>query len=870
MNSTKKISPPKWADRILQWYCAEEFLEEVQGDLHEWFHRRSKRQGLTLARVLYFIDVIRFFRTFRLRSMQEHKTKVGFGGKMNNYIKTGIRDFRRQKFYAAINLFGLVAGFTSCLFIVTYLQDELSYDQFHSKKDSIYRLNVDISTSTGKLELAYSSGPMAQTLQSELPEVQDYVRIAKNPASVLVRNKERQFYEESVIYADPAFFTLFDFELALGNKETVLKQVDEVILSPQMAIKYFGESSPIGEEMQFDGTTYKVVGVVQPMPTNSHIQFDFLVSMATWIALRPPTETNWFWFPVTTYLQLTENSEATFATKLPAFRDKYMVNERETSEYNLSIEPFAGIHFSEARLGEMDVKGEKSYLYFLAAVAGFILLLAVANFINLSTAKSTRRAKEIAVRKTLGALRSEIKWQFLVESTMYAVGALALAIVVYIALLPSFSDLLSRQFDGAILTTLPFVLALAVTPLVLGFLAGFYPALVMAAFEPIQTLGHQTKGGFRLRGVLTTFQFAVSSILIFATVAMWMQLNYLRNTDPGFSKEQTLVIDFGLNQQPIARYHTLRNELENLENVGAVTFSSHIPSEKPHGVGTRIYNEGEVIDGEIYANMVDYQFYDSYELEIVAGRSFDFSLSEDSSGLVVNEATVKAMGFGSNEEILNKEFLQWGRRGRVIGVVKDFNFLSLHTEIEPLSFQMWPEQFRKISVKLEANRVASAIEGLEKTWREVIGDIPMNYYFLDQRFNEQYRNDQQLGTIIGIFSTVSIIIAVLGLIAFATHICAQRAKEMALRKVMGASASGISFLLYKQFSRPVGIAFIVGLLPAYYITDQWLEQFAYRVNINAMMLLLPLLLLAIILLLSVGYQSIQTALANPVKHLKDE
>jgi len=427
----RKTNPPKWANKLLQWYCSERFLEEIQGDLHEWFYKRVEKHGLVRARIFYFLDVIRFFRTFRLKSINEVSHNSNRLDMFANFVKTSFRNFKKHKGYAIINLIGLVVGFSSCLFILVYLNDEYSYDQQHQKGSRIYRLNVDIKSETGLLKLAVSSGRIGPGLKEQYPEIEDFVRISSHGNPRVVSHGDNKNFEDKTLFADASFFEVFDFELAKGSPSDALSGPFQVVLTQESKQQYFGDDDALGKSIIIDSQPYIVTGITGKMPVNSQISFHFLISFQTFVNLFPTVERNWFWFPATTYLLFKTPHQANeFQSKLDDFGNQNIVSQSLTQEYIFSMENFEEIHFNEARLGDLGQKGNETYLLFLFMVAIFIVLLAVSNFINMSTARFSLRSKEAGIRKILGSNKKQIYWQFLIEAWLFSLASYCIAIVI--------------------------------------------------------------------------------------------------------------------------------------------------------------------------------------------------------------------------------------------------------------------------------------------------------------------------------------------------------------------------------------------------------------------------------------------------------
>ncbi|MEP5612738.1 MAG: ABC transporter permease [Cyclobacteriaceae bacterium] len=791
-----------------------------------------------------------------------------------NYIKISVRKLRKHKANSFTKLFSLSIGLVSLFYISTYLQQELSFDDFHQKRSDIYKLNTTGESPTGTLELGLSATPAGAYLSSASPEVKEYVRIYKEYGSRAIRYGEKLFSEsENIYYADANFFNVFDFELLSGNRKTALDGPDKVIISERTARKYFGTLDVLNRTLDYDGAPFVVSGVVANVPSNSHLQFDFLVSLATFYSSRPTADQNWTWFPMNTYLLLEQNADLTSFNEKLKSAPAYLPENSSNEKYSLSVEPLSGLHFSEPKLGELGPKGKLSDLYVLFAIGVMVLLLAVSNFINLTTAQVSLQGKEVSVKKTMGASRKNILSQFLTESLLLITTATILSVLVTLVSFSYFEAFMERTFDLSFLTNPAVLAVIASTPLILTLLGGIYPALKFANISAL----HQSKSEVPSTSLLNTrtsllvFQFAITSTLIISSLLIYRQLNFVQNRDIGLDTEQKVVIDYGPNGQIGNAFESIKTTLSSVPGVESVTFSSHVPGQQPNGTTTIMTDtEGQVRNGEINLNLVDHDFIKNYGLQMVAGRDFRTGPADNNTALILNEAAVKAFGYDNPEDIIGASFTQWGGNGKVVGVVSDFNYLSLHQDVGLLSLKMWPDQYQKITLEITQSRVKNTLEDLESKWYSLYPNVPFKYYFVDDNFKAQYSKDQQFSMIINIFTIVSVLIGILGLVAYATFWCNGRKKEISIRKVLGAEAGLLLWNLFKGFSLPVVIGFAFAIPTSYYFGNSWLEQFAYQINFNWTIFALPIVILFVFVAIAVGTQSIKLVLTNPVDNLKDQ
>ncbi|MEQ8423530.1 MAG: FtsX-like permease family protein, partial [Cyclobacteriaceae bacterium] len=681
---------------------------------------------------------------------------------------------------------------------------------------------------------------------------------------------------ENIYYADPNFFKLFDFNLISGDQSTALQGPDKMIISERMALKYLGTTDALNQTLFYDGEPYTITGVLENVPVNSQLQFEFLLSMDTFMKTRPTANENWSWLPMNSYLLLNSSGNLVSLEEKIKNIPAYTSDNSPDEKYAVSIEPMEGLHFSDAKLGEPGAKGSMANIYILLAIGIMIMLLAVSNYVNLTVAQTSIQGKEVSVKKTLGASGRQIFNQYFIDSVLLSFLSTGLSALVIFLTLPKIESFMGHAFD---FTGFSMVLVLAVAilfPLLLATISGLYPSLRFANISPviIQKSGKQPKKTLlSLRTSLLMFQFTITSALIIGALIIFNQLTFLQNKDLGMNTDQMMVIDFGPNGNIGKSFETLKAELLNIHGVESAAFSSHIPGQQPNGVTTKIVDkDGQVRNGEISLTLIDYDFIDAYDLTMVAGRPFsaDRLAADSESAIILNEAAVEAYGYTNPEDIIGMSYEQWGGDGTVIGVVKDFNFLSLHNDVGLLSLKIWTSQFQKVSLKLSTANIGETISALKSKWEATYPDIPFNYYFADDSFNEQYQKDQQFADIISMFTVISVIIGMLGLIAFATFWCERKKKEISIRKVLGAASVQLILNFYKEFGTPVLISFGLATPIAFYFGNQWLQQFAYQINIDWTILAAPLTVLAIIIGVSVGYQSLRVVFSNPVDNLKEE
>jgi putative ABC transport system permease protein len=791
-----------------------------------------------------------------------------------NYIKLAFRNLWRHRVFSAINILGLAVGMTACFLIFLYVRFEMSYDDMHSKSDRIYRIICDIKTPTETLKIGGPSWAVGPHLtMGDFPQVEASVRTRGD--EILVRKGNVKFQELNSLFADSSFFQMFDFKLLKGNPKTCLNEPLDVVFSESAVKKYFGNTDPLGQTVLLtgDGFTAKVTGVMKDLPENSSIKADMLVSMNTLTRkLNPGLNDQWGNYGNTTFVLLRPGASASaFAKQLPAFLEKMNGTEmRQLNMYpTLMLEKLRDVYLRSTR--DDSKTGNIKNVYIFSIVAVFILLIACFNFINLTTARSSERAKEVGIRKVVGAGKQQLTRQFIGESIIVCLVAFLITLGASILLLPSFNTLAGKTVSAGIFENWGFLGILFLASIAIGFLAGIYPALVLSSFKPVAVLkGRFATGtkGIRLRKILVVSQFTISIALIIAVIIVYLQLNFMRQQDLGFSKDQMLVINS--NGDP-AR-DAFMNGVRSLPNVKAVTMSSSVPGGGNMGAYSKIQNvKGEMQIANLDLYFVDFEYLTQYDVKMAAGRTFSRSFMTDTTqAMILNEAAVKLFGYHSPQDAIGRDFDQWGRKGKIIGVMKDFHFKSLQNEIKPLSMRIEPNGCSMVSIKVSANNLPATITSIENKWNALIPARPFSYFFLDDFFDKQYRSEQRFGKLFLNFSILAIIISCLGLLGLASYSTMQRTREIGIRKVLGATVPNIVNLLSKDFLKLVLIAVVIASPFAWLIMHKWLQDFAYRISITWWIFAVAAFTAALIALVTVSFQAIKAAISNPVISLRSE
>jgi putative ABC transport system permease protein len=811
---------------------------------------------------------------------------------LKNYLRIAFRNLGKYKFISFVNLFGLTVGLSCCLLILSYILNELSYDRYNPKAGSIYRVTRSFLNGEGVVTLHLSSvapvvGPL---LQNDFPDIQKFTRLLATGATPF-RYKDKIFNEKGVYFADGNFTDLFDVALTAGDPATALRDPNTLLLTEEGARKYFGVEDPMNKTIRINNQLdLKVTGVYKEFPANAHIHPEMLISFNT---LNDPSiygaeklHTSWDNNAFLTYLLLPANYPAkNLEAQFPAFLDKHMSapgqpTANKPSKYtSLSLQKLTDIHLRSHLDDEAEENGDINRVYIFSAIALFILLIACINYMNLSTARSTLRAKEIGIRKVSGARRGEIIAQFLIESVLITWLATILAISITWLALPWLNKITGQTLSIRILYRPDLLITLLLTPFAVGLISGLYPAFFMSSFQPAKVLKGLFKAGggsISFRKALVVTQFSISIILIISTAIVFSQLNYIRNSALGLDKDHILTFryDRGLN----TTYETFRNEALRNANIRDLARSSRIPSGRlldEQGASMQNGDSLRPVNADIKYLVADQDFVPTYGISLAAGRNFSRDYATDTASFLLNEAATKILGLSAPGEAVGKNFVYGAVKGKIVGVLNDFHFESMHQKILPMilvmpSATLGGNPFGRISVKVSGGDLPGAISHLEATWKKFLPEAPFEYSFLDERFNDLYRSEQRQGALFTAFAGIAIFIACLGLFGLASFAITQRVKEIGIRKVLGASTSGIVALLSGDFMKLVAIAALIAFPVAGYAMNKWLQDFAYRIDMPWWIFLLAGILAALVALITIGLQAVRAALANPATSLRSE
>jgi len=795
---------------------------------------------------------------------------------IKNYFKIALRNFRRNRAFSLINLGGYAVGMACCLLILIYIRHESSYDKYHKDGERIYRIVQDIRTKSANRVFAPIAPMVAPTLKSEYPEVKNAARILTTRPH-LVRQENKIFYEDKFMYADQELFDVLTIPFAQGNSQGALTRPHTIIISQRMALKYFGETDPIGKTLEINKETYEITGVVVDPPSNTHLKYDLIASLETLADWEEMS--NWYSTMFYTYLKLKPNVNMNeFTQQISHLADKHVGEQLHEwgDTYFYFLQPIDSIHLHSDLRYEIEPPGNPQYITIFTYVGMFILLIACLNFMNLSTARSEDRAKEVGLRKVIGAQRTNLIGQFLGESFLMTFLSLSLSLLIAWIAIPYINNLTENFLRFNELLTPPVFFALIGGVILIGLSAGIYPAFILSSIRPNSALKGRSRSsshGYSLRAGLVIIQFTISVILIFGTLVVGQQFNYMRNQYLGFEKEQKLIIPLGSDVSVSNNYESIKDHFSDFPSISGATVSSSVPGRGVSNFAISLVGEEDSKNQSMFHLFFDHEFIPQYGIEMAAGRPFQMEMSTDIRGaFIINEAAVEALGWNRPEQALGKR-LQTGFGGRtnpIIGVTKNFHYRGLQSKIEPLIMEFQPDLFRYLTLSLNTTNIKETFSFIEAQWKTKFPGIPYESFFLDSDFNQQYNTEEQVGKVFGLFTFLGLFIACLGLLGLASFTAKSRTKEIGIRKVLGANTFGIILMLSRQFTKYVLLSNIIAWPVAFYLMVKWLKNYAYRTSINISTFLLSGLMVFLIALLTVSFQSLKAAVTDPIDSIKYE
>jgi putative ABC transport system permease protein len=803
-----------------------------------------------------------------------------------NYFKTAYRNLLRHKGFSFINIAGLALGITACLLIGLFVYDELQYDKFLPEGDRVYRVYNDMSAKEAG-EIVTPTPPMyGTTLEQEVPEVETMARILmlQFDANNLVEVGEKKIYEKGQFYTDPGFFEIFQLPFIYGSPEKALIDPSSIVISDQFSERVFGDADPVGQKVSVNKQPYIVRGVFST-DNKFHLPVNYVLPLE---AANIPAERmkSWGWQQFFTYVKLREGSDATAAqSKLRDVLKKQVdPNSKEPYHYMPYFQPLHEIYLHSASFKhEYSTKGNITYVKALSIIAVFILLIGCFNFVNLATAKSMQRAKEVGVRKAVGAGRGQLVFQFLTETVLLTLISVIFSAALTSLLLPSLNEFTGKEMTFNVFAEPSMILLLLLLTLVVGVLAGFYPALVLSGFRPVAVLKSAVVVDSKvgriqwLRHGLIVVQFALSIFLIICAFIVYRQVSFLHNKDLGFDKEQIMFFQMR-GQNMFGNYETFKSELKKAPGIRNVSVGYGFPGDATAGDGIIVPRDGEQQRQSVTQLMVDYDYINTLNVQVVAGRPFSKEFKTDTDhAFMINETAVRELGYNTPENALGQP-LQWNvwsnsnpdslKEGKIIGVVKDFHFKSLYDKMDPTVLQIFPNAYWKVAVKMDTDNIAGSIEHVKNVWDKFAPDYPIEYIFMDENFEKMYLAEDKLKSLLWIFTGIAIFVACLGLFGLAAFAAERRKKEIGIRKVMGAENKDIVALLSKEFLLLIVVSALIAFPLAWYAMKTWLEDFAYRIDMPVWVFLVAGLFAAVLAFITISYQALKAAMANPVTNLR--
>jgi len=804
-----------------------------------------------------------------------------------NYFKIAWRNVRRHKAYSAINILGLSIGIATCLIILQYVSFQLSYENFQVNRNQIYRVQQD-RYDNGKLSTQWAAGAfgVGNAFKDAIPEVEDYVKLVQN-GKVTADVQHQPVKIEKVFFASASFFKIFTYPLIAGDKSTALKDPFKAAISATTAKKIFGTTNVIGKQLELNrNSNYVITAVYKDAPQNTQIKPDVLLSYATFVKWNSDSsgngpETAWEWDGCLTYLQLRKDADPKkVEKKFPPIVDKFV--GADMKKYNSAVtyhlQPLKDIHLYSHYMMEPGETSDGKTVYLLLGIAFFIVVIAWVNYINLATARAITRAREVGVRKAIGSQRRQLVVQFLTESALINGIALVIALLIVVLAIPGFNKLSGQELALSLFMAGNFWIDLAALFVVGVFFSGLYPAFVLSGFKPIEVLKGKMSGtgqGAWLRKSLVVFQFAASLFLLVGTVTVYKQIQFMRKQSLGVNIDQTLVISpptVGTDSTFLERKTAFKEEMSRQSSVRDVTVSTNVPGEAVgwNAGGIKLVGQDESKQKQYRVIGIDYDYMKTYGLKIIAGRKFSKDFGSDDSAVMFTRKAVDLLGFDKPEEAVNKRIDFWGRRYTIIGVTENFHQQSLHENYDALIFRLIRDVNGPVSIRVDAANAKHVIEVAKAEWNKFFPGNTFEYFFLDDHFNDQYKADQRFGQVFMLFTFLAILIACLGLFGLASFTTLQRTKEIGIRKVLGASVGTILNLLYREFVFLLLIAFLIATPLAWLMTSDWLQGYAFRVDLRWTYFVLPFALIVGIAFIAVGFQSVKAAIANPAKSLRTE
>lgn len=876
MEIQNEITPPRLLMNFFRWFCDPEIVEDLEGDLKELYKEKAQK-STALAKTYFVWELLRLCRPGIIKNFEGHKNLNNYG-MLKNYLKSAWRNFMKYKTFSAINIFSLTLGMAACMVIFLFVKDERSFDALHEKKDKIYRLcEVQSFPGTNTQNVALSMPGMGPTMLADFPEIESFTRFW-NWGDQLLELGDKRITIENVAGADSTFFEIFDYPLLVGDPSEVIDAPLDAVISEEVAMKLFNSMDVVGETFVLDGDQCIVRGIMENVPDNSHLQFNIILNIKSATLDNPGFDSQFGSNFLNTYFVLNENADLNaMSERYPDYLVERTGNEEVNDRYKLFLQPLQDVHLASTNI-EHDYNNHRkfngTYVDVFILVGIFILVIASLNFMNLTTARASNRAKEVGVRKTIGAIKGQLFNQFILESILLATFALIFAIALAFLSLPLLNNLIDRELLLTTLLSSPqLVLTIIGLTALLGILAGVYPSMYLSSFKPVVVLkgfkSHEKKSLFR--SSLVIIQFSLALGMIICTLVVIQQLSFMKDKDIGFKKDHILLVD--MNEQSNDNYDAMKLALLKESNILGVTASGQRLGNNFHQWGFKARVDTGMVDLSPSNVNVDHDYLEVYGIDLVEGRSFSKEFAtDDGLAFIINESFAKELGY--ENAVGQKAGHSWypnDSLGTIIGVTKDFNFNSLHYAVNTLSMVVHTEwNYSEMSVKLNGENTTQALKDVERVYGQFVTDYPISYEFLDVHFEELYKSDDQMGSVITIIAILSIFIGCMGLFGLASISIQRRIKEVGIRKVMGATVGELVRLLFKNFATMIFISFIVASPLTFLFLSRWLENFAFRIAINPLIFLVGGVLALVIALATVSFHVIRAANSNPVNSLKYE
>lgn len=888
--SSDHSTPPRLGTYLLKKIYREELFGEISGDLEEIYQEQVAEKGRFIASCNYLVDAVLSIRNYNLRRRKKI-TQNNSIAMFKNYFKITLRTISKNKVYSGLNIMGLALGIAAFIFILQYVTYENSYDKFHSDHENTYRVLYKVYRGEDlQIDCAAAVPRVGPFMKEKMPEIEAFARAF--PVSGVMSTDNNKFREDRIHIADPDFLNIFDYSVVEGDKNNLLKEPNQVVLTSEMAKKYFGSTDVIGKTITFNSwlkLPLEITGVTENVPNNSHFKYDFLISYET---LNNETrqddgssssETAWGWYDFNTYVQLKEGADPkAFDEKFEEvlYEERGEIFEKYNFKAEFPLQPITDIHLYSNLLqeSEPEEQGDGDAVFFLSIIAFFILVIAWINYINLSTARAMERAKEVGIRKTMGAYKKQLVYQFLSEALLLNFFALIIGLLIVVLGIRYFNQLTNSLLSTDFLVSTEFWLT-AIGVFFAGVaLSGLYPAFVLSSFKPVAVLKGKLQGqkaGKGLRRSLVTFQFAASVTLIAGTLIVYQQLQHMNTVDLGFDMTNTLVIKGPQSLESDSIYQTklqtFKSQMLNIPGVDQITASSNVPGDEIFWTnGIRKWEDPDSQNNTIYIAGIDHDYFPTFDIKMVAGRNYDKSFTTDTGAVILNKAAVKLLGYESPAEAVNQKVRFWNNPKTIIGVVDDYQQMSAKSEVAPIVLPLVKAPSGFFTLSLTTDNYQQVLNQAQQTFTAFFPRDPYDYFFIDEFFNRQYANERTFSRVFTLFAIFGVVVACLGLFGLSSFTALQRTKEIGIRKALGASLRGIVMLLSKEFIILIAISNLIAWPIIYLVMEQWLDNFATRISMPIWVFLFAGAMVMITALITVGYKTFRTAQSNPVKALRYE